>query len=161
MAQPYSGCRCRCDSDMQSRGWLVCLGCFLPSTAIASETDPKPNDGKTLEHWRQVKEFEHDPPASAIAPQLPASALGNIHDHENDGGTVPTHLTHTTSGADTAVYHGLYVIGGPELECTCDVSNSTQTRVDNSKRNVEPTPLHTHTHWRVEKLINMCSSIFS
>jgi len=94
MAQPYSGCRFRFYSDMQSRGWLICLGCFLPSTAIASETDPQPNDGNPLEDWRQVKKLEHDPPAPDTAPQLPASALGNIHDHENDGGTDSSHTYH-------------------------------------------------------------------
>jgi hypothetical protein len=74
--------------------------------------------------------FEH-PPASSTAP------LGNRHEHENDGGTVPTHLTHANSHADTALYHGLYhqgiVIGGPELECPCDYSNADGATISSNR----------------------------
>ena len=48
------------------RAGFVCLGFFLLSVAIASETDPRPNSSEKLKHWRREKR--------------------NTQEDENDGG---------------------------------------------------------------------------
>ena len=56
------------------------------SIAISSETDVQTNSSEALKVWRRVRNFaEYDPPA-IVTPQSPASARGNVQEHENDGG---------------------------------------------------------------------------
>jgi hypothetical protein len=62
---------------------------------------------------------------------IDAEALGNSQEHQNDGGTVPTHLTHAYTDEGTAGQHALdhpaIVIDLPELECECEYSHLATT----------------------------------
>jgi hypothetical protein len=105
--------------------WFACFVFVLLSAAIAKQTDPRPSSSEKLKHWRIEQK------SSRNAYTFPTSALGKRPQHENDGGTVPTHLTPAHSHADTAGQHGLdhlaVFIDLPWLECECKFSISAST----------------------------------
>ena len=73
-----------------------------------------------------MKLAAYDRPAIAKL-QSPESDLCNRLEHQNDGGTVPTHLTHADTDAGTVgqydLDHPAIVIDLTELECECEYSH--------------------------------------
>ena len=83
------------------RSCFACLVFALLSSGIARETDPWPNKSEKLKHQRTERK------SAGNGYTFPTSGLGKRPEDENDGGTVPTHLTPADSDADTAEQHVL------------------------------------------------------
>ncbi len=81
----------------------ACLVFALLSAAIGRKTDPCPcpNSRAKIKHGRTERK------SVANGYTFPTSGLGKRPEHENDGGTVPIHLTLADSDADTAKQHVL------------------------------------------------------
>jgi hypothetical protein len=70
------------------RCFFACLVCFLLSTTIASESDPRTKRSEKLKHWRHMKKFAECDSRATATPQSRASTLSDRQERVNDGSKV-------------------------------------------------------------------------